>query len=65
MREANIEKPSKVELAAAQGDMLEELLLLENGVGGGCSPYGCPGSQADDGQQTVLLPMPSFQGVDL
>lgn len=62
LREANIEKPSREELANAQSDVLETLERMENGAPGGCSPYACGSSQLDGQVPVVDLPMPLIRG---
>jgi len=55
--QAPLGKPSRAELASAQGDLLR---LAENGSSTGCSPYGCRSSQ-DEPVRQVTLPMPTVR----
>lgn len=57
--QANLDKPSKVELAEAQGDLYALLLLRENGSDAGCSPYACRGGTGD-ATPTVDLGLPGI-----
>jgi hypothetical protein len=52
--QASLGKPSRAELASAQGDLLK---LMEEGSPLGCSPYGCRSSE-DEPITQVDLPMP-------
>lgn len=56
LRTANLNKPSRAERQAAQGDLLD---LLEDGVGG-CSPYECGSAKLDGHLPVIDLPMPAF-----
>jgi hypothetical protein len=59
LRKANIDKPSRAELANAQTDVLELLQLLEDGPSVGCSPYGCRSTELHHRMPAVDLPMPT------